>query len=104
MNELNFAKLQNQKNANNINNLNNNVNDLNVQTVLSNRDSYGSFNVQPPSHSKKKWDDTSDVDFKEGTPMLDSNQHIRDRDRQLQTDSDYAAKQQGNGTHLSDGN
>jgi len=42
MNELNFAKLQNQKNANNINN---NVNDLNVQTVLSNRDSYGSFNV-----------------------------------------------------------
>jgi len=45
MNELNFAKLQNQKNANNINNLNNNVIDLNAQIVLSNRDSYGSFNV-----------------------------------------------------------
>jgi hypothetical protein len=39
MNELNFAKLQNQKNANN------NVIDLNAQIVLSNRDSYGSFNV-----------------------------------------------------------
>lgn len=97
MNELNFAKLQNQKNANN------NVIDLNAQIVLSNRDSYGSFNVQPPSHSKKKWDDTSDVDFKEGTPMLDSNYHIRDRERQLQTDSDYVNKQQGNGTHISDG-
>lgn len=40
MNELNFAKLQNQKNASN-----NNVIDLNAQIVLSNRDSYGSFNV-----------------------------------------------------------